>query len=68
MKLPELKEYFNSVTLPKEIRISDFEYIHDVRKFVDAHIEVLENHSGIRIYKPYFDRLVELKNKIEKCA
>jgi hypothetical protein len=62
MKLPELKEFFNR-ELPKEVRISECEFIQDVPKFVKSHISALENNKN-KTFIPYYLRLIKLYNII----
>lgn len=65
MTILELETYFNSVELPKEMRVSNFEYIHDVKKFVESHLSYLKHNPGNKLFEPYYNRLIELKNKLE---
>lgn len=65
MTLKDLKEFFASVELPTEMRLSDYEYITDVQMFVASHINFLEHNSGNKRFMPYYKRLVKLKEKLE---
>ena len=47
-----------------EIRLSDFEYIHDLPKFIDGHLSMLKAHSGEKRFLPYWERLVNLAELI----
>ena len=49
-----------------EIRLSDFEYIHDVPRFIDAHLATLKAHTGNKRYLPYWERLVNLAELIKR--
>ena len=59
--IKELETYFNSIDLPKEIRLTKQEYITDVSKFIRSHITIYKANEGKRKFKPYLDRLESLK-------
>jgi hypothetical protein len=57
--LQTLKNYFNSITLPLM-----FEDISNVPKFINTHLNYIESMEMPSV-QPYFDRLIELKNKLK---
>ena len=52
-------------TFPKELKLSDYEYIHDVQTFVETNIAIVENTNNWRIKEPYMDRLRRLFEKLK---
>jgi hypothetical protein len=66
MSLPDLEQFFNSVSLPKEVRLSQCETITDVKKFVRSHLDVLKANSGNPAYMPFYERLLKLKEILTK--
>jgi hypothetical protein len=55
-----LKNYFNSITPPQT-----FDDISNVPKFINTHLNYIEN-MQLPSAQAYFDRLIELKNKLTK--
>jgi len=65
--LEDLKTYFANKTLPKgKFRLNSCVVLINVNLFVKSSIMTLERNKGNMTYMPYYDRLVELKNKLEK--
>ena len=64
--LDDLIEYFDSVEIPNEVRLSECANILDVRKFINHHIRTLKGNSGVYRFLPYYERLVKLKEIIEE--
>lgn len=59
--LATIEEYFKNnrpITGPVELNSST--RIIDTEKFVQAHITILKNNSGNRVYLPYYLRLEKL--------
>ena len=65
MKLEQIEDYLNSVTLPEYITIKQGEKIVDVKGFVDSHISALKANSGNRTFLPYYNRLLALVKILE---
>ena len=65
MKLPELESWFNEQELPRTAKMEHY-FIHDIEKFVIAHITTLKYNSGNLTYMPYYERLMDLKAYLEK--
>ncbi len=58
----ELEEFFNSmepVTGP--VRIDCCTVVNDVQKFIKAELTIVKAHNGQYRYRPYFERLLQLK-------
>ena len=65
----ELEEYFNKVTLPEEpIQLDSSGPIIDLQKFIESNLSIVKMHNGKGIYKPYFDRLTQLKKYLQKIS
>jgi hypothetical protein len=65
MKLPQLIERLNRHDLDVPMQLNVCTYIPNVRATVEANVSVLIANSGNRRYKPYYDRLVLILNKLE---
>lgn len=65
-QLNELEQYFKTVTLPAEIQLSQCEKIFDVPKFVKTQLNTLRSSEGAKVFTSYYDRLVKLKELLEK--
>ena len=62
----ELEEFFNYTPLPKEpIQISSSGAIKNVKKYIESNLMVVRKHNGKKIYKPYLDRLIQLKKDLQ---
>jgi hypothetical protein len=63
----ELEEYFKKVSLPEEpIQLDSSGLIINLQNFIESNISIVKLHNGKEIYRPYFARLTELKNYLEK--
>ena len=60
MKLEELKDFFSSIELPKEIVLNSHSFIKNVQLMVDSHLSVLERNKGNKTFLPYYERLMIL--------
>lgn len=72
MTTTELKSYYSTQPLPESVRLKSCK-VSDVKKMVTAHLRYLEMNEDRRFVEPYRDRLVELKEfierqKLEKCT
>lgn len=59
--LDDLQLHFSRTELPDSIRVSVFEEITDVPKFVNSHLSMCRANEGNYRFEPYLDRLQELK-------
>ena len=64
--IKELEEYFNSITIPDSLRLNDQVNISDLKKCIDTNLTCLKANSGKAGYKPYYDQLIDIKNKSKK--
>ena len=65
MTIEELKEYFNTVSLPNEIKITVDMHIFDTPKFLQANLAALERWNRELEKCPSYLRLINLKNALE---
>ncbi len=65
MKLPELKKWLNKQSLPKELQINEHTYTNDLAFTVNALIASLEANRKNKGYLPYYDLLIEIKEKLQ---
>lgn len=66
MTLTTLEHNFSQMTLPQELQLSEGEFIKDVPKMIESHIAFLKANSGNMTFMPYFERLVRLKQILDK--
>jgi hypothetical protein len=59
LKLKDLEAFFKQATLPKQIKLVDFE-VNNVESFVNECIYQLKTNSGNKSYMPYYDKLIEI--------
>ncbi|KKX49668.1 MULTISPECIES: DUF6965 family protein [Sphingobacterium] len=65
MTIEELKEYFNTVSLPNEIQITVDMHIFDLPKFLQANLAALDRWNRELEKCPSYVRLINLKKAIE---
>ncbi|MEI7897707.1 MAG: DUF6371 domain-containing protein [bacterium] len=57
-----VEQFFLQFPLPAHpIKLEQANYIFDVALFVETHLSVVKANNGNYTYKPYFDRLIQLK-------
>lgn len=61
-----LREWFQTASLPKEIRLSEAENITDLKLFVESHLYEIDDHYPDPFYNPAITHLYKLKEKIEE--
>ena len=60
--IAELENFFKNTPLPSApVKLNPWTTIIDISLFIDSHLQVVKTYNGIPNYKPYFNRLVELK-------
>jgi len=64
LSIKDLEIFFNSVELPKQILLTPANLITNVDQFVKSHLKYVESEKNA--FKPYYWRLVRLKELIEK--
>ncbi|MDE6348776.1 MAG: hypothetical protein K2L60_09035 [Bacteroides sp.] len=60
-----LVEWAKGASFPKEIRLSDAEYIKDMKRFVQSNLSDIEIHYPDDFYNPAIMRLYQLKECME---
>lgn len=61
-EIKDLEDFFSKTELPKgKLKINNFSTILDCSKFVDSHLCIVKTNNGKNTFKPYLDRLIELK-------
>jgi hypothetical protein len=59
--IEEIKKFFNNRDLPETVKLDSNTIITDVNKFVQSHIQYVENNIGNKTFLPYLERLQKLK-------
>jgi hypothetical protein len=68
-KIYELKKYFSEITLPAQpIRLNQCSTITDIPKFIENHFSVVKGNNGKRSFKPYLERLNQLKSILQNIS
>lgn len=63
--LNDMESFFNIVKLPAgPIKLDKCSTITDVSLFVGSHLSILKAQKGNARYRPYLDKLIELKHII----
>lgn len=60
-EITELEQFFKVAKLPDTIKLNECSTIIDVSLFIDSHLSIVKAQNGKLRYKPYLDRLNELK-------
>lgn len=61
-KIAELEKLFKVIKLPtKPIKLNNCSMITDIPLFIESHLSIMKAQAGNLRYKPYLDRLIELK-------
>jgi len=61
-EIEELEKYFDSIKLPNgPIYLNDCTTISDISIFIDSHLAIVKSNNGKQKFKPYLERLRELK-------
>lgn len=61
--IKELENFFKNTTLPSPpVKLNPWTTIIDIPLFITSHLSIVKENNGIHNYKPYFNRLLELKN------
>lgn len=63
--IAELEAFYAKTELPKQLRVRDFVFVHDVPLFVASSMETVKAQNGNWRYLPYLTRLKALKRIIE---
>lgn len=61
-EIEALEKYFSGIKIPQEeIKLSEYQTVTDVNKFVQSHLSTVKRHNGKFHYTPYLNRLQELQ-------
>ena len=61
--IDDIERYFASIEYnQKQIKIDKCGTITDLKKFVESHVATVKSNNGKPTFKPYYDRLVQVKN------
>lgn len=64
--IQELKNYFNSIEIPKEsVYLDPSARINDVALFLKSHFKALEENPDSKVNEPIKSRLLKLKEILE---
>lgn len=58
--------FFENIEIPKIMKLNNSTEIIDVDKFIKSHLAIVKANNGNLIFRPYLDRLIVLKNLLEK--
>lgn len=62
MEIKELKEYFDTVKLPENpLKLNKCTTIINIQSFVISNLFIVSNYNGNKTFKPYLERLQQLK-------
>ena len=56
----------DEIELNKEMNLDFSMTIENVPEFIKSHLAIVKANNGNPIFRPYLDRLIQLKNLIEK--
>lgn len=59
--ISEIESFFETVVLPETLRINNYTLCGSVKKMVETNLGTVIRQNGNPTYKPYLDRLIELK-------
>lgn len=62
----ELERFFTGLNMENNFQLTKCQIVHNLTKFAQSHLEVIKANSGNKTFKPYYDRLVDLKKMIEE--
>ena len=66
-EIEEVERFLKDTTLPEDpIRINSYSTITDFQKFFKGHMGFVKANNGNKTYRPYMDRLIELKDFLIK--
>lgn len=66
MKLDEVLNRLHKHDLQQSLQLDATTYIENVFETVKSHEMYLKSNSGNRAYKPYYDRLIKILQKLEE--
>ncbi len=64
MQLPELKKWFAKQKIPQDLQLNEWEYIPNLEFTINTLIANLEANKKNKGYLPYYEKLIEIKEKL----
>jgi predicted RNA-binding Zn-ribbon protein involved in translation (DUF1610 family) len=63
--IKDLENYFAGIVIPcQPLNLNKFSTIIDCSKFIESHLTALKTYKGKRISLPFYDRLIELRSRL----
>ena len=60
--IKELEKFFETIKLPTDpIRLDQCSQVTDIKLFIKSHMDIVKAQDGNERYRPYLERLQELK-------
>jgi hypothetical protein len=66
MTIEELHAYFTGIDLPETMTLYPGVNILNVKHCVNSHLEVLKAKGELNTYSGFLDRLIQIKNVLER--
>lgn len=67
VQIEELEEYFKAFkTYTEPIKLNQASTIRDLPLFLDSHLQTVKHNNGNISFKPYMDRLIQVRNIIQQ--
>jgi hypothetical protein len=64
----DLEEFFKSPDLPEQAQLNPSVRIIDLKLFAESHLQIVKSKNGRLGYRPYLDRLLEVKKILSNHA
>ena len=65
-EIADLEKFFNSALLPSgSFKLNQSTTITNIHLFIDSHLEIIRTNNGNKTYKPYFNRLIQLRGYLK---
>lgn len=64
-EIRELDGFFSGKSLPEKIKLNSWSMIVNTRLFLGTHFAIVRYHNGEEAYRPYLNRIIELKKIIK---
>jgi hypothetical protein len=65
-EIAELEEFFGKTALPETITMHPWEIVIDPILFVHSHLQTVKANNGNRLFRPYLDRLIAVKEQLSR--
>lgn len=64
--LHEIKDYLSNNEVPTQLKLNEYTYITDSKKFIESHLKTLERNTGNRTFMPYYERLCDFYKLVKQ--